>query len=613
MSGDPNRGASLMPEFTAQIVQLAQLFANPYVVEAPAYQRAYAWTSREAGQLLEDIAAAVDADGREAEDYFLGTMLFIDRARAAARRRSVWARPGTPRVHEVIDGFQRLTTLTILFCVLRDLAADEGGPANQRLPAAIQAGRGASSRSRLTLATPDEAFFSAHVRMPGASGLTANTDDPSPAEKRILEVRDHVRGALIDFDADQRRRLVDFLLDHCCVVLVATTGIDRAHRMFTVLNATGKPLARNDILKAALLGNVPPAAAAQALATWHQAESRLGAQFESLFSHIHAMHGRPAGRVIAGILEIAEAGGGERAFIEGKLRPAANIFDDLRHARHAGSAHSAAIGRYLTYLGWHSFGDWIAPAMLRWLEKGRDAADLAWFLAALDRLAFGARILGIGGTKRTRRFGAVVAAVRSGRDLRTTDSPLAFSRQEQRTIQHNLRDLHARNAPVAKHLLLRLTDAMAGEPISLSLPGDMTVEHVLPRKLSTNSQWRLWFPDPEEREQCTESLGNLVLVTKAQNDRAGNLEFARKHDIYFGKPAAPIPPINADLQGHSEWKAEHIKAREAKLLAQIEALWSFGVAGVPAQFADVGVGSLARAAPARVKPRSPSETEKADT
>jgi len=247
-----------MAEFTAQVVQLAQLVAHPYVIEAPAYQRAYAWTPREAGQLLEDIGSAAER-GRDAEDYFLGTMLFIDRSKTPARR-SRWGGAGPVRMIEVVDGFQRLTTLTILFCVLRDLGIGPSGPANRRLAAAIEAG----SRARLTLGTPDEAFFATHVRTPGVTGADVEGEELSPAERRIVDVRDHLRAALAESSTAQRRQLLDFVLDRCCVVLVATTGIDRAHRMFTVLNATGKPLARNDVLKAALLGSVPAAQAAAA-------------------------------------------------------------------------------------------------------------------------------------------------------------------------------------------------------------------------------------------------------------------------------------------------------------------------------------------------------------
>ena len=93
----------------------------------------------------------------------------------------------------------------------------------------------------------------------------------------------------------------------------------------------------------------------------------------------------------------------------------------------------------------------------------------------------------------------------------------------------------------------------------------MTVEHVLPRKLGAQQPVaRMASPIPTIREQCTESLGNLVLVTKGQNDRAGNHDFARKLDVYFNTRDAPVVALNQDLRGRTEWKAREIKAREAE-------------------------------------------------
>ena len=232
-----------------------------------------------------------------------------------------------------------------------------------------------------------------------------DSDRLSPAEERILEVREHFLAALLDFDAAQRRRLVEFLLEHCAVVLVATMGIDRAHRMFMVLNETGKPLARNDILKAELLGSIPGGVAGSACATWDAVETRLGAEFESLFSHVRTMYGRASSQVIAGVRAVTAECGGAEAFIGNVLAPSATILDDLRHARHAGSVHSADIARTLTYLSWLPASDWIPPAMLWWLAKGKDPAELAWFLQRLDRLAYGMRILGLGASRRAKRFG----------------------------------------------------------------------------------------------------------------------------------------------------------------------------------------------------------------
>src|SRR6516225_7630127 len=155
------RASALMPEFTAQIARLEELFAK---------RCAIAWTAVEAGQLLEDLASAADdSAARGPEDYFLGTMLFIDREPTTPERRRVWQRGGTSRTLDVVDGFQRLTSLTILLCVLRDC---NPRPSDRRLAAAIEVA-GGTGRARLTLAAPDDAFFAEHVRNAGATSRPA--------------------------------------------------------------------------------------------------------------------------------------------------------------------------------------------------------------------------------------------------------------------------------------------------------------------------------------------------------------------------------------------------------------------------------------------------------
>ncbi|KAB2851763.1 MAG: DUF262 domain-containing protein [Hyphomicrobiaceae bacterium] len=566
-------------QFAANSIRLDQLFADPFLIETPAYQRGFAWTAQEAGRLLDDIMAALEGGEEVGEqaDYFLGTMLFIDCDRSAQGKPG-WPLSGPPRAFEVVDGLQRLTTLTILFCVLRDLDAEAGGQPDGKLLGAIGPWQATPARHRLLLRDGDEQFLLAHARRPGACRTTPASERLAPAQAQIIEVRDHFLGVLAELDAAERRRLTEFLLARCYVVLIATIGIDRAYRMFTVLNDTGKPLARNDILKAELLGSVPAAGAAAAAACWNEAEARLGTDFESLFSHIRAMYGRPGGNVIAGIRAIAAESGGAEAFIQQVLRPAAHTFDEMRNARHGGSACSAEITRTLGYLGWLPASDWVPAVLLWWLRKGKDAAELAWFLAAIDRLAYGLRIINLSTSRRTQRFGTIISALRNGHDLKATPSPLELSNDELRTIDYNLRNLHARNASTAKLVLLRLNDRIAGAAQTIDV-ASITVEHVLPRKHGANSRWRAWYPDPEEREQCTQSLGNLVLVSKAQNDKAGNLDFAHKQAVYFAANGPPVPAINESLRRQTEWKAAQVKAREAELLEVMRQLWSFGSLG----------------------------------
>jgi hypothetical protein len=562
--------------FDARTMSLGQLFANPHSIRTPGFQRSFAWEEEEAGRLLEDVVSALDGAGErgEVDDYFLGTMLFIELERTTSRLASLpFSRQ--PSVLDVVDGLQRLTTLTILFCVIRDLAQDNGARPNERLLAAIGTGRRGAAAHRLTLGDSDQAFFHAHVRKPGATRVEpANAALPA-AHARIIEVRDHFVQAVRDLEPDQRQRLAEFLLDRCHVVVVATTGIDRAHRMFTVLNDSGKALDCHDILKADLLADVAPPAMERVAASWSSAESRLGEQFDGLFSHIRVIHARTSSQVIAGIRSIAAEVGGGQAFIEQILEPAAGAFDDILHARHEGSPHSRKIASLLTYLSWlRGKGDWVPPTLLWWLGKGREPAELAWFLGALDRLAYGMRILGHGNKRRASRFAAVMHAIRNDRDLKGPGSPLHLAREELKTIHHNLRDLHARSAPMAKLVLLRLNDHMAGTPQDVPFD-ELSIEHLLPRKPGINGPWRASFPDPAERDRHTESLGNLVLVTKAQNDKAGNQDFPHKKAVLFAS-GAPALPVNAYVGRQDEWKSQQIREREAELLHYLDQLWNIG-------------------------------------
>ncbi|MDX2205686.1 MAG: DUF262 domain-containing HNH endonuclease family protein [Hyphomicrobiaceae bacterium] len=562
-------------QFAANSIPLSRLLAPPFLVETPAYQRSYAWTDVEAGRLLDDLLAAADADMGTWEDYFLGTILLVDRDAGGAREPG-WPFSNSPRKFEVVDGLQRLTTLAIVFCVLRDVARDNGEKADPLVEGAIHADP--PGTPWLSLRGSDETFFASCVR-DGRRAVEMRADAPA-CEERILAVRNMFQGKLSLLDRPARERLARFLLSHCYIVLITTTGIDRAHRMFLVLNERGKPLARHDILKADCLGRLPPETAPRIAAVWEGMEARLGDDFEALFAHVRAINGRPGGPIIASIRALVDGAGGAEAFVTGVLKPAADALDEIRRGHTARWPQaSEEIGGRLRYLHWLPNSDWVPPALQFWLGGPRSAAAALAFLEALDKLAYGFKIMGLGGPKRATRFAAVTAALRRGEDVLAPASPLALSGQEERAIRYCLRNMHQRAPAVAKLLLLRLNDRIAGAPQHID-PDSLTVEHVLPRKTGVQSRWREWFPEPEERAACTESLGNLVLVSKAQNDKASNLELERKQAVYF-QPGSPVPPINEALRTVSRWGPHEVRAREAELLAHLDAIWDLDLAPQP--------------------------------
>jgi len=86
---------------------IGDIFSDEYRFSIPRYQRPYAWTPEQAGELLDDLlwAAFTKPSLDDADPYFLGSVVLV-KAESDAHA-------------EVVDGQQRLTTLTILLSALR--------------------------------------------------------------------------------------------------------------------------------------------------------------------------------------------------------------------------------------------------------------------------------------------------------------------------------------------------------------------------------------------------------------------------------------------------------------------------------------------------------------
>lgn len=570
---------------------LTHLFSSPFHFSVPSYQRPYSWTTVEAGQLLEDISGAAGIGGIDdaAEpDYFLGTILLLDGTGGDLPK----ARDREPRMFEIIDGQQRLVTMAILAAVLRDLGTERWrwGARNrldQLVAADTSASKAFAASYRIEISANEQSFLEKHVQLRGACLGSADADVVSDAEERLLKVRDHFVRELSQLDDADRRRLTDYLCDQCHFVVVLTRDIDRAHRLFTVLNERGRSLQRNDILKAEVLKGIPHDRRAGAIEQWDNAARLLGPRFETFFSHVFSIYGRGDTKIIAGVRRTIREVGGPEAFLNEIVAPLSTSYDTILRAGDVNLNMDPDIRRYLLCLGRLPEGDWAPAAILAMHQYADDPSRALLLMKEIDRLAHLLRVLCIGAGKRVRRLADVVQLIKSRAPVRPGEGPFAITRDEVRNIGYHLRSMYRRDAQVCKQLLLRLNDELTRSTTVLD-PKDYSVEHVLPQRPGATSEWRRWFADGEEREVCTESLGNLVAVTQRQNDRARNQEFARKREIYRGAvDDPPVLAITRDAVDASYWRAEEIRAREAKLLGLIRDTWGVEVAGMQGARSDV--------------------------
>ncbi|MBL8567071.1 MAG: DUF262 domain-containing protein [Hyphomicrobiaceae bacterium] len=569
---------------------LRELIASNSVFSVPPFQRPYAWGVEQAIQMFDDVASAAGLDAPElAEpDYFLGTVLLL--ASEGTGLPTGETHVGSPAEYQIIDGQQRLTTLTILFAALRD-SLEGDGDAVERIsslvlvPSVIRdqtVGQPAAFLpSRLVLSGRERVFFNRNVQRPGCCAADFEAEEPqTEAARRILAVRDAFCSALELLAPADRRRLADYLMGNCHVVVTLSHEIDRAHRLFTVINERGKPLQRNDILKVEVLSGVD-GDDADTVHQWEEAERLVGGDFESLFSHLRTIYDRPEQRIVSAVRGLVADVGGSEPFVGDVLLPYARIQAGIVAASQSAEAAGVPYAANLYYLGRLTGAEWMPSVMLT-LRMHHSSPEIAHALvAAIDRTAYLLRVMCQGSGRRATKFQAITRAIASGAAVSGDAEVFAFNRDEQRTAAYNLRDLYRRNQQVSKLLLLRINDVIEGRVRGVD-PLDYSVEHVLPLRPPANSSWRNLIPDPELRDLATACLGNLTLLPCRLNAKIRNSDFGPKRDMLKnGLTQEATLAIARDVMEAQNWDFDTIKAREAVLLEAAAKILRIDVSETP--------------------------------
>lgn len=533
---------------SVSVVPLATLFSDAYQFKLPYFQRAYAWRTQDVGRLLSDIVDAMRGhEGQRA--YFLGKLM-VAKSRSANGEAAL------------VDGHQRVMSLTILFAVLRDLESDPKLQA--RLDSFI---RGHDVRLRPQTVMAD--FCARFVQAPGATSFDPPVDSEtlSESERNIIENRNTLRAELSGdhYTPEIRRGLIGYLAERCCVIVSSLEDEDEAWNLLRTEEETRVDFSKADRAKFSLLAIVPRDERAACQRIWETSEAALGAEdMHALLGHIRLLKRRrlsakPIEIDIADTFKLNTDGAG-LDFLDRLLRPAAERLAMLRQDT------GNAVWPFAERCRWIDPQLWV-PAALLWLEKPRDPEETLLFFKRLERLVWMMRIAGFDPTKQNTRIIHLLGEI---------DRGVAVSRMMELEVTARIRDTAISNLRSAsfdaKHyagrVLRRISIALGQDPGPIDRR-TVTIEHILPRGFTPKSGWRTHFPSRDTVQRHTHRLGNLTFLAPGDNQQADTLGWEEKKPILARSGFV----LSKHAAEEREWTPERILARTETLIGVLLKDW----------------------------------------
>jgi len=552
---------------------IGKVFSDEYAYSIPPYQRPYRWEKEQAGELITDLLTAQreGMTGNEVTPYFLGSIVLIKQDDHSDA--------------EVIDGQQRLTTLSLLFAALRcHLPPDQADIVSEMLLEKGSVIRGTQDRFRLTMRERDREFFQEYILRDARLEKIEGRTDPLPDPQKRL--RDNVllfKREIGELGAQARLELATFIVQHTFLIVVWTPNLDSAFRIFSVLNDRGLDLSASDILKSDIIGVIPDDEQQGYTDKWEEAEDQLGtAAFSNLFSHIRMLHSKrkQRGTILSEFRSEVKASDRPKRFIDDQLLPYASALLNILSEDYKSAEDATGINRMFRYLKRVGDSDWQPPA-LQFLAKHRTNPELLLhFFTDLERLAMGLWLDPSNYVNtRVERYARLIDAIDNGADLFAGNSPLQLTDEEKRRAVEILDGEIYTMSPKPKRsvILLRLDEALSsGE--ALYQFQTITIEHILPQNPPDNSEWKAWWPDQSEREANVHRLGNLALLNQRQNASASNYAFDNKKSSYFLGQSGSTPfQITTQVVAETEWTPAVFLEHQERYVKKLTEVWRLSI------------------------------------
>ncbi|MCF8243742.1 MAG: DUF262 domain-containing HNH endonuclease family protein [Saprospiraceae bacterium] len=521
-------------------LSIRELFGNADALyKIPQYQRPYKWEDEQVDKLWEDIT---DAFKNGESNYFLGSIIT---AKPREDEKSAYV--------DVVDGQQRLTTLMILFCVIRDTYPDLNAGTTED-PFAVDADTisssialfGKANRLKLFTHRQHQSDFEALI----LKGNTAEHRKPYKYQIRtdeepkykFLNTANIFRNNLLELGKPQSEELINFLFNQVKIIRIDCKNRDFAIKLFQVLNDRGMDLTAADLIKSYLLEKLytkykedtdtSKLKEEQFIADWREMEQMVKTCEEDISMNdlfiIYEYYtlGQNPKRSLYDELQEAFKGKDPNEVISDIKKFVTTYFKEIYSGKDE-------VLYSFWYLRWNMYWKSILLAALH-----TEYVEYHELKSALRRFYYLYWIAGKTLSKIKQASFNMIKWVKEGRPISEIKVELENKLLEDKIISQALESLNSENINNENWIkpLLIMMEYNATDRSKLSfipLQRDLHLEHILPEKYERFTEWS--HIKKEVAAKWLNSAGNLTLLSGAKNIEASNNPFPIKMEVYKGK------------------------------------------------------------------------------
>ncbi len=565
----------------------------------PIYQRPYQWTEENCEKLLDDLFFNYEYD-RES-DYFCGSLVLVK------------SDPNSKtETYDIVDGQQRLSTFILLTKVLSDLYKDrlqdsrEDSRNLERLQESWKDRH--TERKRLsfnTIGSNAEYDFAYALEHFNDSQASKNKNNENNYLKNAVCLKDYLRKK--EKEIKSINKFIEWLYSNVKFITIICPNIDKALRIFNVLNARGLPLNATDIFKGELLKELAKEEDQKKLVSRWNALRQKCSKNESKFpKRKENKREKDAAEILFSwhltyLNPVTSGKNMEERLADQFERLNKPPLEYLKGIENFYNAYCKVLemqDRHAHLLSYLASDFWRIILCTSILHHYSDQ-DIEALKELLVKFYYQNWVAEQTEPKKQTNCN-IIKALKEKQSVENIASIVKeYLDDDNNKITQNFREklkddhLYEKHKKASKNswlrpILILVEYSISDDPRPKRIEkGDFHVEHILPQKPDPSSQWMKDFSE-EERGLYTHSLANLTLLGGSKNSQASNLDFKEKKEIYMGnavklgkdkrgreKPFKVMTcyKMTIDIAHHyTEWTPKSLEKRKEELIKIIESV-----------------------------------------